>query len=270
MLHAKRGKGSFHVAMEMKETAKETVDETAEETVDDLQCGGLVVIQKRGLYRFGADAVLLANFARAKRGASVVELCSGSGVVSILMSAKTNAAVFHGFDIQDAFVDMSNRSAALNGLCGRVAFFRADIRDFGSLPPRASADVVVTNPPYLPVGVGATGRSSELAIARHEVCCKLDDVLAAVARLLKPGGAMYMVHRAGRLADVLCGMRARGIEPRTAQLAHATRSSPAALALVSGWIHPNAGRHLQGGSITGESPAARAEMKVLPPLWMNE
>jgi tRNA1(Val) A37 N6-methylase TrmN6 len=220
------------------------------ESVEDLQCGGLRIIQSKGEFRFGIDAVLLANFAKARKGASVVELCSGSGVISILMTAKTGASAFTGVEIQSGLADMANRSAALNGLSGKVTFVNADLRDCRELFKKGSADVVVANPPYIKRRSGIKSRSAGMSIARHEICCTLDDVLAAASHLLRDGGDLFMTQRPGRLADVCCSARAFGVEPKYIQMVQSKPDSPPVLILV----------HAR--------KAVRPDLKFMPPLYL--
>ncbi|MDR1439701.1 MAG: methyltransferase [Clostridiales bacterium] len=220
------------------------------EAIEDLQCGGLRIIQSKSEFRFGIDAVLLANFAKARSGAAVVELCAGSGVVSILMAAKTGAASFTGVEIQGALADMANRSAALNGLSGKVAFLRADLRCCRELFSKGSADAVVANPPYIKRASGIESRLPGVSAARCEICCTLGDVMDAAAYLLRDGGDLFMTHRPGRLADVCCSARARGVEPKRIQMVQSKPDRPPVLALI----------HAKKG--------ARADLKFLPPLYL--
>ena len=188
------------------------------EFIEDLQCDGLKIIARRDGFRYGTDSVLLANFVKAKRGDRIVELCSGTGVVSILLSAKTRAASITGVEIQPRLVGMANRSAAMNNISDRVSFYTGDIRDARDIVGlrERPVDVVVVNPPYLcndnSNAVFEHGDSA--AIARHEITCTLADVVAAAKRLLNPGGLFYIVYRSDRLVDLFHEMRAAGIEPK--------------------------------------------------------
>jgi tRNA1(Val) A37 N6-methylase TrmN6 len=218
------------------------------EDVEDLQCGGLRIIQSRSAFRFGMDAVLLANFAKAKNGAHVVELCAGSGVVSMLMAAKTGASKFTGVEIQESLAGMANRSAALNGLGGKAVFLRADLREYRDLFKKGAADAVVANPPYVKNRCGIKNRDPGVAIARHEICCTLGDVMEAASYLLRDGGDLFMAQRPNRLADVCCSARAFGLEPKYIQMAHSKLESPPVLMLVHA------------------KKASGAELKFMPPI----
>ena len=204
------------------------------EKIEDLLCDGLKIIVHRDGFRYGTDSILLANYVRAGRGASVVELCSGSGVVSILLSAKTHAARITGIEINESMAALANRSVVLNGIGERVGFICGDVREIRGIMRAGSAGVVVANPPYLRRGSGTGSRGADVDIARREICCELEDITAAGGWLLGQGGIFYIVYRPERLVDLFCAMRASGIEPKELQPAGATAEKPPSLVLVQG------------------------------------
>ena len=204
------------------------------EKIEDLQCSGLSIIVRRDGFRYGTDSVLLANFVKAGGGSSIVELCSGLGAVSILLSAKTRASRITGIEIQKQLVEIANRSAALNHIENKVKFINGDICDIRKLMGAGSADVVVANPPYLRRGVGADNRDRSAAIARHEICCTIADVAEAAGWLLRQGGKFYIVYRPERLVDLFYAMRVAGVEPKEIQPAYASADVPPSLVLVCG------------------------------------
>ena len=61
-----------------------------DERLDDLQINNKFIIQNKNEYCFTSDAVQLANFAKVKPNDRVVDLCSGSGVIGVLIQTKTN------------------------------------------------------------------------------------------------------------------------------------------------------------------------------------
>lgn len=187
----------------------------AKERIDDLQRRGCRIIQRPDLFCFGMDAVLLAAWAAAGRGDRVLDLCSGNGIVPILMDARLPEEVrgegsvhFTGIEISSICVDMARRSAQMNGQSERIHFLQGDVREIcgrksGELQWTPDHfDCVTVNPPYMTWGGGVTGENEEKTIARHEVLCTVDDVAAAASRALKVSGHLYMVHRPHRLADV--------------------------------------------------------------------
>jgi len=191
-----------------------------DETLDDLQLKNLCVIQKKHGFRFGVDAVLLANFANVKKGTRVIDLCSGTGIIPFIIAGKSLAEHITGIEIQKEMVDMSKRSVEYNNLETRVDFINEDLKNLDFLKTVPKAHVVTVNPPYKLQNSGILNAVESDAIARHEVCCTLEDVIIACKILLRDNGRMYMVHRPERLADILCIMRKHKIEPKLIRMVH--------------------------------------------------
>lgn len=190
------------------------------ERIDDLQRNHYRIIQDPGRFCFGMDGVLLSGFAKAGEGAKVLDLGTGTGIIPILMEAKTKAAHFTGLEIQPESADMAARSVRLNHQEEKIEIVTGDIKEAVSLFGAASFDVVTSNPPYMTEHHGITNPEEPKAIARHELLCTLEDVISQSSRLLKPGGNFYMVHRPFRLVDVLVLLRAYRLEPKRMQLVY--------------------------------------------------
>lgn len=190
------------------------------ERIDDLQRNHYRIIQDPDRFCFGMDAVLLSGFARAKEGDRVLDLGTGTGIIPILMEAKTGAPHFTGLEIQHDSADMAARSVRLNGLEKKIKIVTGDIREAESLFGAASFDVVTCNPPYMTEHHGLTNPEAPKAIARHELLCTLEDVIRQSSRLLKPGGNLFMVHRPFRLADILVLLRQYRLEPKRMKLVY--------------------------------------------------
>lgn len=191
-----------------------------DERIDDLQRNGYRIIQKKKGFCFGMDAVLLSGFARVKEGEVAVDLGTGTGIIPILLEAKTEGKHFTGLEIQEEVAEMASRSVALNGLQDRVAIVRGDIKEASQLFGKASFDVVTSNPPYMNDQHGLKNPQEMKAISRHEVLCTLDDVCREAAALLKPGGRFYMVHRPHRLAEIISALKEYKLEPKRMKLVH--------------------------------------------------
>lgn len=183
------------------------------ERIDDLQRNHYRIIQDPERFCFGMDAVLLSGFAKAKEGDNVLDLGTGTGIIPILMEAKTRATHFTGLEIQSESADMAARSVKLNHLEEKIEIVTGDIKEAVSLFGAASFDVVTCNPPYMTEHHGLTNPKAPKAIARHELLCTLEDVISQAARLLKPGGNFYLVHRPFRLADIIVLLRQYKMEP---------------------------------------------------------
>lgn len=190
------------------------------ERLDDLQRNQYRIIQHPEKFCFGMDAVLLSGFAGAKKGEHVLDLGTGTGILPILLSAKTEAEHLTGLEIQEESADMARRSVLLNDLQDRIEIITGDIKEAGSIFAPASFEVVTCNPPYMMAEHGLTNPNQYKAIARHEICCTLKDVAAASAKVLKPGGRLYMVHRPFRMAEIIRTMSAFGLEPKRLRMVY--------------------------------------------------
>ncbi len=190
------------------------------ERIDDLQRNNLQIIQDPARFCFGMDAVLLSGFATAREGDKVLDLGTGTGIIPILMSAKTRAAQLTGLEIQHDSAQMAQRSVRLNHLEERVKIQEGDIKEADSLFPKASFDVITSNPPYMTGGHGLTNPEAPKAIARHELQCTLEDLVRVTEQLLKPGGHFYMVHRPFRLAEIMVTLHAHHLEPKRMRLVY--------------------------------------------------
>ena len=197
-----------------------TINLKENERIDDLQRNGYQIIQDSKRFCFGMDAVLLSGFARAKEGDMVLDMCTGSGIIPILMEAKTKALHFTGLEIQEDSADMARRSVLLNHLEEKIDIVTGDVKEADTLFKAASFDVITCNPPYMTGQHGLQNKDEAKTIARHEVLCTLEDVVEAAARLLKPGGNFYMVHRPFRLAEIMVMLSKYKLEPKRMQLVY--------------------------------------------------
>ena len=189
------------------------------ERIDDLQ-NGYYVIQDPDKFCFGMDAVLLSGFAKVKKGETALDLGTGTGIIPILLKTKTNGKHFTGLEIQKECADMAGRSVRYNHLEDDVEIVRGDIKEAADIFGAASFDVVTSNPPYMIGQHGLTNPEEPKAIARHEVLCTLEDVVSRTAKLLKPGGHFYMVHRPFRLAEIMTMLVKYKLEPKRMQLVY--------------------------------------------------
>lgn len=190
------------------------------ERIDDLQRNHYKIIQNPERFCFGMDAVLLSGFAGAKESDKVLDLGTGTGIIPILMEAKTGAVHFTGLEIQEESADMARRSVSLNHLEKKIEIVTGDIREAVSLFGAASFDVVTSNPPYMTESHGHTNPTTPKAIARHELLCTLEDVISQAAKLLKPGGSFYLVHRPFRLVDIMVLLRENHLEPKRMKMVY--------------------------------------------------
>ena len=190
------------------------------ERFDDLQRNGYKIIQNPQKFCFGMDAVLLSGFARVKKAERVIDLGTGTGIIPILLEAKTPGEHFTGLEIQPESADMAARSVRYNGLEDRISIVTGDIKDAANLFGASSFDVVTSNPPYMTKEHGLVNDADAKTIARHEVLCSLEDLISQTAKLLKPNGRCYFVHRPFRLVEILSMMSAYQVEPKRIQFVY--------------------------------------------------
>ena len=221
-----------------------------DETLEDLQTGGLYLIQKKSGFRFGADAVLLADFAKDIVSEKTLDLCTGSAVIPILLSAKTKTEQIFGIEIQKNIFDTAVRSVEFNNLADRIFLTLGDLKNAAEIYGKRQFDLITCNPPYMPMGCGIQNPDSEKVIARHEVLCTLEDVISVSAALLKNKGHLALVHKPSRLADIIYFMRQNGIEPKRIRFIHKTPESEPSLVLADG--------SYKGGN----------ELRIMPPLYL--
>ena len=200
------------------------------ERLDDLQLNGLYIIQNPSHFCFGGDSVGLADFASVKAGETVADLCTGSGVIPILLSAKTRARSFVGIEIITEVAEMARRSVLMNGLSDRIEIINDDIKNAPDMFKNDAFDVVTANPPYHRGGL----RSPEIAkaSAKHEISCQLPQLISVSAALLKNGGRLYVSYPTGRLVDLLCEMRRNNLEPKTMRFAPRGENKPPSAVFV--------------------------------------
>ena len=209
-----------------------TIKLKEKERLDDLGIHDFQIIQNPELFCFGMDAVLLSAFTKVKDGQNVLDLCTGTGILPILLAAKTKAASLTGLEIQEESADMAQRSVALNGLCGRVKIVRGDVREADTLFAPASFEVVTCNPPYMLAEHGLQNPDLPKAIARHEVLLCFEDVAKMTAKLLIPGGDFYLVHRPFRLVELLETLTKYQLEPKTMRFVHPYADKEPAMVLI--------------------------------------
>ena len=197
-----------------------TINLKENERLDELQRNGYRIIQNPEKFCFGMDAVLLSGFARAKKGDRVLDMGTGTGIIPILMEAKTEASHLTGLEIQPESADMAKRSVELNHLQDKIAIVQGDMKEAGTLFGAASFDVVTCNPPYIIEQHGIKNPDAPKAIARHEILCTLEDVVSQAAKVLKQGGNFYMVHRPFRLAEIMVTLQKYRLEPKRMQLVY--------------------------------------------------
>lgn len=221
------------------------------ERLDDLLTHDLKIIQSHEVFCFSMDAVLLARFATVPSRGKIMDLCTGNGVIPLLLSTRTRAKI-DGIDIQERLVDMAIRSVTLNQKEDQISVYQGDVKDAVKRFGNGVYDMLTCNPPYLPLNGGEKNLNLHHAIARHEMFVTLEEIVRVSAQLVRSGGKIAYVYRAGRLAELLSLMRTYRIEPKRIRMVHPRRREEANIVLVEG---------IRDGGI---------DLKILPPLIVYE
>ncbi len=193
---------------------------------------GFQIIQNKNMFCYGTDAAVLSDFIVAKPKEKLIDLCSGNGIIPILLCKKTKCHHITALEIQKEACELTERSVKLNDLTDRIKVFCGDLKDVKAHFDCGFFDVVTCNPPYMPNGTGKANISESVNIARHEIMCTLEDVIKSAAYLVKNGGRFYMVHRAERLSDIIYLMRCNNLQPKRLTMVHANPESEPSLVLV--------------------------------------
>lgn len=184
------------------------------ERLDDLQFNNMYIIQDPDGYCFTSDAVILANHVTVKKGDKVCDLGTGSGIIPILMTAKTELSRAVGLELIARQVDMATRSVEYNGLQNRVEIVHGDIKEADKIFGSGVFDLVVSNPPYGIVGTGEMKKDSWIARSRYEITVTLEEVVRSASKIVRYGGRVAIINKAERLSEMTCLMVKYGIEPK--------------------------------------------------------
>ncbi len=210
---------------------KNEVELHDQERVDYLLTHELGIIQSEEVFSFSMDAVLLARFAQVPKHGKILDLCTGNGVIPLLLSTSTKAKI-EGIEIQPRLADMARRSVEMNGLGDQINIREGDLRELVQETGHGAYDAITVNPPYMPLTGGDLKVNTHQAIARHELHCTLEDVISASMRLVRPGGKVTMVHKPQRLGEILTVFRQYRLEPKRLRFVHPRAGAEANMVLI--------------------------------------
>ena len=230
------------------------------ERIDDLQRGGLRVIQRTDAFRFGTDAVLLSDFASARKHDRLCDLGTGTGVIPLLVYAREGTITADAVELQADMADMAARSMALNGLEQVIRVHAGDLRKIRTLLPHAQYDLVTCNPPYGKAGGTLMNPRETKRLARHEESCTVQDMAQAARWLLRSGGRLCCVFPAARLLELIDALHACRLEPKRLRWVHSRADKTAHLCLLEAMLDARSGMivepplviYTQDGAYTAE------------------
>lgn len=186
-----------------------------DEDIHSLDINNLKIIQSKQGFRFGIDAVLLSDFAKEiKPNSNVMDLCSGNGIIALLLSAKLNNPQITAVEIQKDVAILAKKSVSLNNLENTINVICDDLKNLNKTFSTGSFNAIVCNPPYKKHASGLVNDLDTKTMARHEISCSLDDVVRISSFLLKPNSSFYMIHRPERLCDIMTALRKYNLEPK--------------------------------------------------------
>ena len=164
-------------------------------------------------HTFGTDAVLLSNFAAAKKFKSHCDLGTGCGIIPLLLLRDNSNLKSVGVEISEEAVLLAKTSAS-EYAPENFTVIHSDLKELKGELPFGEFDVVTCNPPYKASGAGILSSGERDIVARHETLCTLEDVIETGCKLLKSSGSLCICQRPERLTDILDLMRKHRVEPK--------------------------------------------------------
>ena len=203
------------------------------ERIDNLQ-NGYYIIQDPEKFCFGVDAVLLSNFVELnkKENKTILDIGCGNGIIPLLLHAKKINKIT-GIEINIENVNLARRSFSKNDVEQDLSIIHGDIKDIKIFLKGQKFDIVVSNPPYINNGSGLLNITSDIAIARHEVFCTFEDIVAGAAYVLNHGGMFYFIHRPNRLVELIMTLRKYKLEPKKIQFVHSYKDTEATMIMIA-------------------------------------
>ena len=202
------------------------------ERIDDLQRNGLRIIQSPDAFRFGMDAVLLADFTRLRPRERVADMGTGTGILSLLLSQKEESCTFEAVELQPEMADMASRSVQMNHLEDRIHVHNMDMRNAWETLGREQLHAVVCNPPYGKRGSVLTSETQTVLLSRHETDCTIEDVAASCAAVLRNHGRLSIMFPAQRMLELCDALRQKRLEPKRIRMVCAHVDDPPYMVMV--------------------------------------
>ena len=211
------------------------------ERIDDLGINDLKIIQNKEYFCFGTDSVLLANFVKSENSNNVIlDLCSGSGVIPIILSAKKKYKKIFGVELQSEMYDLFDRNIKINNLEDSIISINENVKDIKDIRKKITSimekdkiDIITCNPPYKEIGTGLTTNHDVKTIAKCEVMCNLEDIFITSSKMLGKGGKLYLVHKPERLSDLIYFGRKYNLEAKEIRFVYPKINKKPSIVLIS-------------------------------------
>ena len=211
------------------------------ERIDDLGINDLKIIQNKEYFCFGTDSVLLANFVKSENSNNVIlDLCSGSGVIPIILSAKKKYKKIFGVELQSEMYDLFDRNIKINNLEDSIISINENVKNIKDIRKKITSimekdkiDIITCNPPYKEIGTGLTTNHDVKTIAKCEVMCNLEDIFITSSKLLGKGGKLYLVHKPERLSDLIYFGRKYNLEAKEIRFVYPKINKKPSIVLIS-------------------------------------
>jgi len=214
----------------------------SDETLDTIQ--DVRIIQPKKGHRFTTDSVLLARLSTPKKNAKVLELGTGCGIVSIILSKRIPSLRITAVEIQEEMAKLAERNIKLNDMEANISVLNMDIKELSKTLPSAHYDYIVTNPPYRPPTSGRTSYDRTKSISNHEFSVTINDIMKVSQHLLKVRGRISIIYIADRLADLFSAMRKYRIEPKEMRCILTNKEGVVRLVWVEGVREGNPGLNI--------------------------
>ena len=221
------------------------------ERLDDLMKSGRKIIQNENEFCFSMDSVLISHFPIFKRRYKVLDLGTGTGVIPLLIADEVQEIC--AIELNSRMAETARRNVELNNLSEKIKVLEGDYRRHREIFRAESFDLVIANPPYVPVKDGDSNKLHGVARARHEFTATLEDVVTAARYVLKFHGVFCMIHLAARLTEIVDTLHRHQFEMKRLQIIQPKFGRDANLIMIEAVVGANAG-----------------SLKILPPLVVHE
>jgi len=238
------------------------IDLIEDERIDDLQCKGMKIIQNKRLYNFSTDPILLVNFSQIKKDSVVVDFCSGSGVIALLVAVKSQARKVYCVELQEALANMSQKSVILNGLEDKIEIINDSVQNINKYIKNQTVDIVFCNPPYSKKNSSINSPNEIINICRHEITITLKEIIENASNILKNKGILYLVHQVNRLEEIMVEMSGKNIHIKQLQLVQSFENSNPHLVLIKGIKNSKNGMEIMPNLVTN-NPDGSYSQQVL-------